>query len=132
MDEPLPPNKKAPHLSEDEVTLYLIASSLTLLAQEIDNGTPLTLPYPASLQHGLNRLTVACLRQGQTPPQSLPHLFTWCHTPLADWPLQLPADAISSNRASSALRKTGRSASDPIGFFEEGVTDEQTRHSTFV
>ena len=97
MDEPLPTNKKAPHLSDDEVTLYLIASGLTRLAQEIDIGIPLTLPYPASLPRRLNRLTVACLRQGQTPPQSLPHLFTWCHTPLADWPLQLPADAISLN-----------------------------------
>jgi hypothetical protein len=36
MDEPLPTHKKAPHLSEDEVTLYLIASGLTRLTQEID------------------------------------------------------------------------------------------------
>ncbi|MBI1881084.1 MAG: hypothetical protein HYR94_23135, partial [Chloroflexi bacterium] len=53
MDEPLPTHKKAPQLSEDKVTLYLIASGLTRLAQTIDNGTPFTLPYPASLQPGL-------------------------------------------------------------------------------
>ncbi|HXV41551.1 MAG TPA: hypothetical protein VEC96_00685 [Anaerolineae bacterium] len=76
MAEPVSTHKKAPHLSEDEVTLYLIASGLTRLAQEIDNGTPLTLPYPTSLPRRLNRLSVACPGLGQTPPQSLPHLFT--------------------------------------------------------
>ena len=76
MAESLPTHKKVPPPSEDEATLSLIASGLTRLAQEIDNGTPLTLPYPASLPRRLNRLPVACLGLAQTPPPSLPHLFT--------------------------------------------------------
>jgi hypothetical protein len=35
MDELLPPHKKIPRLSEDKITLSLIASGLTRLAQNL-------------------------------------------------------------------------------------------------
>jgi hypothetical protein len=65
-------------LSQDELTLHLITSGLIRLEQKIEDGKTLTLPYPKSLQRGLNRLTASCLRRGMAFPQSVPDLFDWC------------------------------------------------------
>lgn len=82
-----------PELSPDELTLHLIASGIIKLCETIKNGKAPTLPYPKELQRSLDRLVLVCLRQGKTPPQSIPDLLSWCHQPLAEWPLQLPEDA---------------------------------------
>lgn len=91
-EEPVSPA----HLPPDELTLHLIASGLILLVQHVQDGNPITCPYPAALQRGLNRLVIACLRHTTTPPEGIPDLLSWCRRPLASWPLNLPTDAIGS------------------------------------
>ncbi len=88
-------SSNAPTLQPDELTLHLIASGVTQLAQKVSNGVAPTLPYPIPLQKGLDRLLVACLRQQKTPPQGIPDLLAWCRRPLVEWQLALPPDAIS-------------------------------------
>ncbi|ADL49513.1 hypothetical protein [Micromonospora aurantiaca (nom. illeg.)] len=47
----------------------------------------LDLPYPPSIQRVLDRIVLACLREGRTPPSSVPELIAWCTAPLgARWP----------------------------------------------
>ena len=86
--------QKSSQLSDDELTLHLIASGLVKFVQDIENGAPPRLPYPAALQRGLNRLVSVCLRQGAIPPASISDLFQWCHQPLVDWPLNIPVEAV--------------------------------------
>jgi hypothetical protein len=80
----------------DELTLHFIASGLTRLVQDLNEGKPYSLPYPFALQRGLDRLVVACLRQSKTPPQGIPDLIEWCRSPLASWPLAMPDEAIGA------------------------------------
>lgn len=87
---------KSPALSHDELTLRLITSGLVRLTQMIEAGSLPTLPYPDSLQRGLNRLVATCLRKKITPPNNITDLFVWCHQPLAQWPLELPVEAMGS------------------------------------
>ncbi len=89
--------KKPPQLSDDELTLHLIASGLVRFIQDMEDGAFPGLPYPAMLQRGLNRLTATCLRRGVAPPVSIPDLFQWCHRPLLGWPLILPPEAVKPN-----------------------------------
>lgn len=84
-------------LSADELTLHLIATGLIELINFLEDGKPLTLPYPKALQRGLNRLTALCLWEKQTPPQGISDLFDWCRRPIAEWPLQLPQDSYASH-----------------------------------
>lgn len=58
-------------LMPDELTLHLVASGLIALAQQARERAALTLPYPPSLQRGLNRLVLTCLRRDRRPPQKL-------------------------------------------------------------
>lgn len=76
-------------LTEDELTLHLIATGLITLSQRTAQGQQLY-PYPDQLQRGLNRLTLAALRRAKRAPQGVPELIAWCHKPLGEWPLSLP------------------------------------------
>jgi len=84
-------SSKEPKLTTDELTLHLIASGLVeFVTKYVEKGKPLKLPYPKSLQLGLDKLIVACLRQGTTPPQGIPDLLRWCRDkPIAEWTLKL-------------------------------------------
>jgi hypothetical protein len=80
-------------LSSAELTLHLIASGVITLTQRVAQGESLY-PYPDSLQRGLDRLTVAAIRQRVAPPQGVPALLEWCNQPIQSWPLDLPASMI--------------------------------------
>jgi hypothetical protein len=76
----------------DEIVLRLLASGLVDLADCVGTGQPVRLPYPVSLQRGLDRLSVMCLAAGTSPPRSMADLLRWCAEPLGDWELKLAAD----------------------------------------
>ncbi|WP_158884554.1 hypothetical protein [Amycolatopsis anabasis] len=58
---------------------------------EIKNVQLFRLPYPAAAQRALNRLALRALRDGATPPASVPDLVTLCQErPVVDWPLTAP------------------------------------------
>jgi len=87
------PGAAAPWPSDwDEIVLRLLASGLVELANRVETGQPVRLPYPVSLQRGLDRLSVMCLVAGKAPPRSIADLLRWCARPLEDWELQLRAD----------------------------------------
>ncbi|MFV9507466.1 MAG: hypothetical protein AB4911_23175 [Oscillochloridaceae bacterium umkhey_bin13] len=74
--------------------MHLIASGLISLAQQARERAALTLPYPSSLQRGLNRLVLMCLRRDRQPPQGLMDLLAWCRKPLSTWGLELPDGSV--------------------------------------
>jgi len=78
-------------LSDTELTVHLIASGLLELYNQVEQGNGLSVPYPAKLQHGLNRLAVLCLHHKQDPPESLVDLLAWCRQPLSEWGLEFEA-----------------------------------------
>ncbi|MCF6475398.1 hypothetical protein FAF44_44630 [Nonomuraea sp. MG754425] len=67
-----------------------------MLALDAQTGLDaFTLPYPPEAQRALDRTVLACLLREATSPASLTELVSWCkEVPLADWPVDLPADAI--------------------------------------
>lgn len=79
-----------------ELILSLLASGLLHAHQRVAYGAPLSLPYPAALQRGLDRLTLLAIRAGLPPPAGVPDLLRWCHEPLGSWPLPLGGDAVAS------------------------------------
>jgi len=109
--ETMPEQTSRVELSPDELTLHLIAGGLTRLVQLVNDGYPISIPYPPALQRGLDRLVVACLRAAQAPPQNIADLIEWCRRPLTSWPLQLPDAAI------------GPTDSLLIGDFPTGICD---------
>jgi hypothetical protein len=81
----------------DEITLTLIAHGLVQLASSLEQGQPLSVPYPESLQQALDRMTVAAWQRGDVPPHGIPELLYWCaERPLAAWPFALPEGAIGA------------------------------------
>ena len=82
-------------LTQDELTLHMIATGVIALSQQIARGEA-PYPYPVPLQRGLDRLTLAALRNGVCVPQGVPDLLERCREPLITWPLTLPADALDS------------------------------------
>ncbi|CAL9434191.1 hypothetical protein SUDANB108_02112 [Streptomyces sp. enrichment culture] len=74
----------------DEALLRQIASALACLSRQQTVPNPV---YPAKVQNAYNRLVLHCLRRGEEPPGSVPHMVRWaCERPLVNWPLKLPAD----------------------------------------
>jgi hypothetical protein len=61
----------------DEIVLRLLASGLVELADRVETGQPVRLPYPVSLQRGLDRMSVMCLAAGESPPRSVADLLRW-------------------------------------------------------
>lgn len=79
---------------EIDLVLHLVASGLTEASRLVARGEPLTLPYPAGLQRGLDHLTLLCLQHRALPPAGVPELIRFCHGPLGDWPVPfgVPSD----------------------------------------
>jgi len=77
--------------------LRILASGLTEAHRRVAFGEPLTLPFPAALQRGLDRLTLLLLRSGQSRlPAGVPELIRWSHEPVDSWGLLLdPASPAS-------------------------------------
>ncbi|MFI6803933.1 hypothetical protein ACIBO6_02785 [Streptomyces luteogriseus] len=74
----------------DEALLRQIASALACLSRRQTVPNPV---YPAKVQNSYNSLVLHCLRRGEEPPGSVPHMVRWaCERPLVEWPLKLPAD----------------------------------------
>lgn len=84
-------------LLPDELIVHLIASGLIELVQQAQTQTALSLPYPAPLQRGLNRLVLRCVRHQRQPPQSMMDLLNWCRQPLASWELDLPRGSVTED-----------------------------------
>lgn len=83
----------ASSLTTDELTLHLIATGIITLTQRAAQAESMY-PYPPALQRGLDRLTVAALRQRVAPPQGIPALLDWCRQPIHTWPLDLPSGLV--------------------------------------
>ncbi|MEU1516869.1 hypothetical protein ABZ490_32785 [Streptomyces sp. NPDC005811] len=70
-----------------------LATALTVL-DAATGPEAYSLPYPPEVQRALDRTVLACLERGAHPPASLPDLLAWCRErPVADWPVDLPAEA---------------------------------------
>lgn len=55
-----------------------------------------TLPYPAPAQRALDRVALAALRRGQTPPLGMPELITRCAQSSSALPLDVPPNLVAS------------------------------------
>ncbi len=86
----------APPQDDPLLVLHLIASGVVHLSEQAGEGKPLKLPYPATLQRGLDTLSVLCLRAGMAPPRSVPDLLAWCTRPLDTWPVALDAEVVGA------------------------------------
>ncbi|MGY0022263.1 pPIWI_RE_Y domain-containing protein [Streptomyces sp. YJ-C3] len=102
-----------------------LASALTALDAETGLDS-FTLPYPAEVQRALDRTVLACLERSAEPPASLPDLLSWCRErPVADWPVDLPPDAVGPGDLLLDLN-----SSRPTELCHEWA--EQTRDSALV
>jgi hypothetical protein len=77
-----------------KLTIQLIATGLMKLSDQTGRGRPIYLPYPTSLQRGLDKLGLECIRQGHKPVQGVPELLDWCRQPFDKWPLSLDLEEI--------------------------------------
>lgn len=111
-----------------------LATALLKLEAEKDLDA-FTLPYPAEAQRALDRTALACLLKGATPPASLTELILWCRDwPLADWPIDLPPDAVGhedrlldpvSGRPTELCHEWAERTGDPAA----GFRDRQIIHT---
>ena len=76
-------------LTQDELTLHLIATGVVKAARQAEKGKVVSVPYPLPLQLGLDRLVLVSVRRNVRPPQGIPDLMHWCQQPIKDWPLEL-------------------------------------------
>jgi hypothetical protein len=54
---------------------------------DASHGGVISLPYPSSTQRALDRIVLACLREGLAPPSGVPDLVGWCTVPFdGRWP----------------------------------------------
>lgn len=67
--------------------LHLLASGISAVAAGDRKGEPVRVPYPASLQKALDRLTLRCLLAKRSPPAGVPDLLAWCRRPIRSWGL---------------------------------------------
>ncbi|MFC8019292.1 hypothetical protein ACFWI0_13485 [[Kitasatospora] papulosa] len=89
---PLPAEEWVAH---DGVPLLKTLARALLVLEDTTGLDAFTLPYPAESQRALDRTVLACLLHGEEPPASLAELIERCRTlPLAEWPLDLPPDAV--------------------------------------
>lgn len=84
-------------VSADEITLAMIATGVIRLYERVSAGKRIAYPYPDVLQKGLNRLTAACLKRGQRPPQGVVELLVWCQHPISEWGLDLPTESLGED-----------------------------------
>jgi hypothetical protein len=128
-------SKESELITTDELTLHLIASGLVeFVTKYIEKGKPLKLPYPKSLQRGLDKLIVACLHQGTTPPQGIPDLLKWCRgKPIAEWPLKLSEDAFcAGDRLLDEYTPTLTTICEDWACTSPNVEDELTERKFFL
>lgn len=84
----------------DEVVVSLLATGIMALAdRQRDENFVLEVPYPASLQRALDRLTAMCLAAGKEAPCSVMDLLRWASTPFRDWPLPLSTDGLDADES---------------------------------
>lgn len=77
-------------LTQDEITLHLIATGVVKAARQAEKGKVVSVPYPLPLQLGLDRLVLESIRRNVKPPQGIPDLIHWCQQPIEEWSLELP------------------------------------------
>lgn len=75
--------------------MHLVASGLVRLAEQARASGAVRVPYPASLQRAVNRMTISCRVRGLEPPTSVAELLQWAHEPVSSWPLRLSDDLVS-------------------------------------
>lgn len=85
---------KADH-DEADLIVSLLATGLLQAHQRVFYGAPLSVPYPAALQRGLDRLTLLAIRSGVPAPAGVPDLVRWCHEPVRSWPVPLGGEALA-------------------------------------
>jgi hypothetical protein len=81
-------------LSNDEITLHLIATGLC----QLETFQAQHQPYPNALQRGLNRLGLEAIRRQLVLPRNMTELLEWCERPLQTWGLHLPETITSHER----------------------------------
>jgi hypothetical protein len=86
----VPRSRHEGHSDELSIVLHLIASGLVEFSDGARDGRQVRLPYPASLQRGLDKLTILCLQQRSETPASIPDLADWCRRPIATWGVIVP------------------------------------------
>jgi len=63
----------------------------------VDHVEAFTMPYPRTVQLGLDRLGLQCLLAGHAGPTGIPDLVRWAWSrQLSEWPLQLDSEFVSS------------------------------------
>lgn len=94
MTDDLPPHASDWSAHAGVPLMRTVASALAVL-EDVTGLDAFTLPYPPQVQQALDRTVLACLERGAEPPVSLPDLLAWCRErPVADWPVDLPEDAV--------------------------------------
>ncbi|MEU2625904.1 hypothetical protein [Kitasatospora sp. NPDC007106] len=84
--------------AHDGIPLLRTLATALIEIDTLSGADAFTLPYPAEAQRALNRTVLACLLKGAAPPAGLSELLNWCrHRPIADWPLDLPDDAVGDH-----------------------------------
>ncbi|AXG81278.1 pPIWI_RE_Y domain-containing protein [Streptomyces paludis] len=86
-------------LANPDVRLLRSVATAVVRLADVSGLDSFTLPYPAEAQQALDRVVLACLRNGARPPASLPDLLRWCRTrAVGGWPLdRLPPDVFGEN-----------------------------------
>ncbi len=80
---------------EADLIVSLLATGLLQAHRQVFYGAPLSVPYPAALQRGLDRLTLLAIRSGAPAPAGIPELVRWCHEPVRSWPMPLGGEALA-------------------------------------
>ncbi|AZK96492.1 MULTISPECIES: pPIWI_RE_Y domain-containing protein [Streptomyces] len=80
--------------NEPGVELVELLARAVVALEDITELSSFRLPYPHVVHQALNRTALVCLLRRAEPPRSVPELLSWCRDrPLANWLLDLPADA---------------------------------------
>jgi hypothetical protein len=74
---------------DGNIAVHLFASGIIEHFDAAQAPEPFRLPYPASLQMALDRLTLLCWRQTVAPPSGVVELLSWASAPFGDWKLDL-------------------------------------------
>lgn len=91
-----------------DVVLAQLASGLIEYAESDTRAAVFRLPYPATLQRALDRLTLLAWHQNERPPSSVVELVQWAGRPFADWPMSIPDAQIDPEESLLAFgRPTG-------------------------
>lgn len=81
----------------DVVVLGMLASGFVELSQELESRKAFPVPYPVSLQRGLDRLGAMASTVGAEAPRSVMELTSWAHRPFAQWPFRPHVEGMSGD-----------------------------------